>query len=222
MINHPIKIYIAGKITGNKFYKLQFVRVMKWLKAIYPNAVVINPASLPQGLSNADYVRIYLSMIDSADIVVFQHNMGDSKGCMLKLDYCNYVDKPYAVLSTEFDENNYCPECDSTVKIGYACGEYFVIGSNTNCPCCDDFNLMRNSGADEVNCWEVYKAMYIAEKAKHAPVTAECKWVDDWLNYPFYKCCNCGNVFVGSVNYCQNCGRKITKESYFGGKLNDG
>ncbi|MBQ5592016.1 MAG: hypothetical protein IIU80_03640, partial [Clostridia bacterium] len=155
---------------------------------------------------------ICLSMIDSADIVVFQDNMSDSKGCQLELDYCDYVDKPYAIMCTEFEEDNYCPECDRTVKIGYVCGEHFVIGSDTNCPCCDDFKVMRFDGADEVNCWEVYKAMYIAEKAKHSPGTTECEWVDDWLNHPFYKCCNCGYVFVGNVKHCENCGKKITKE----------
>lgn len=212
MITDPIKVYIAGKITGNKFYKLQFANVMKWLKTVYPNVVVINPASLSQGMSNADYARICLSMIDSADIVVFQGNMRESKGCQLELDYCNYVDKPYAIMRTELDEENYCPECGRTVKIGYACGEHFVIGSDTNCPCCDAFSVMRNDEVDELNCWEVYKAMYIAEKAKNSPGTTECEWVDDWLNHPFYKCCNCGYVFVGNVKYCENCGKKITKE----------
>lgn len=212
MINRSFKVYIAGKITGNRFYKLQFVKFTGWLKTVYPNAVVINPASLPQGLSNADYARICLSMIDSADIVVFQDNMSESNGCQLECDYCDYIDKPYAILNEKPDEENYCPECNKEISIGYVCGEHFVIGSGTNCPCCDNFKIMRAHNVDELNCWEVYKAMYLAEKAKHSPGTTECEWVDDWLNHPFYKCCNCGYIFVGNVKHCENCGKKITKE----------
>ncbi len=212
MINRPFKVYIAGKITGNEFYKLQFIELKKWLKAIYPSLMVINPASLPMGLSKADYARICFSMIDSADFVIFQSNMSDSDGCWLECDYCDYIGKPYAILHDESDEESYCPECDKPVEIGYVCGEHFVIGSDTHCPCCDNFRIMRAHNVDELNCWAVYTAMWKAHKKNLEAETTECEWFDDWLNHPFFKCCNCGEVFAGKPNYCENCGKKIIGE----------
>lgn len=212
MTSRPIKAYIAGKITGNELYKIQFADLAEWIEAVYPKVKVINPAVLPQGMSNSDYARICFSMIDSADIVVFGNGIADSRGAQLELEYCDYTDKPYAILRTELDEENYCPECHREVGIGYACGESFVVGGGTNCPCCDAFKIMRFDSVDELNCWEIYKAMWLAEKALYPLEVTECEWVDDWLNYPFYKCCNCGYIFVGSVKYCENCGKKITKE----------
>ena len=212
MTTKPFKVYIAGKITGNEFYKLQFVKLAQWLKAVYPNLIVINPAVLPQGMSNADYARICLSMIDSADFVVFQSNMGDSDGCQLECDYCDYVGKPYAILYEKLDEENYCPECNKEVSIGYVCGEHFLNYADSNCPCCGTFKIMRAHNVDELNCWEVYKAMWKAEKAKLFAGSTDCEWFDDWMNHPFYKCGNCGHVFGGNVNYCENCGKRITGE----------
>ncbi len=212
MTNKPFKVYIAGKITGNEFYKLQFANLAKWLKSVYPNLIVINPAALPQGMSNADYARICLSMIDSADFVVFNHNIGDSKGCQLECDYCDYVGKPYTILHDKLDEENDCPECNKQISVGYVCGENFIMGGDKNCPCCSEFKIMRAHNVDELNCWEVYKTMYIAEKARLLNGTTDCEWFDDWLNHPFYKCGSCGHVFGGNVNYCENCGKKITGE----------
>lgn len=212
MTNKPFKVYIAGKITGNEFYKLKFVKLQKWLKTIYPNVTVINPAALPQGLSRADYARICISMIDSADIVVFNNDIAESQGCRLELEYCDYINKPYAIMHEELVEENYCPECGKAVEIECACGESFLVTDNLDCPCCGEFKIFRCSNVDELNCWEIYKAMWIAEMAKNHTETAECEWVDDWMNHPFYKCASCGNVFVDKVNYCDNCGKKITGE----------
>lgn len=33
--------------------------------------IVLNPAHLPEGMKSADYMRICLAMIDSADLVAF-------------------------------------------------------------------------------------------------------------------------------------------------------
>ena len=52
----PVKIYIAGKITGDKRYKAKFAAAEKNLQAA--GHVVLNPATLPAGLEQADYMRI--------------------------------------------------------------------------------------------------------------------------------------------------------------------
>lgn len=47
-----MKIYIAGKITGDKRYKAKFAAAAKNLQTA--GHVVLNPATLPAGLTDAD------------------------------------------------------------------------------------------------------------------------------------------------------------------------
>lgn len=46
-----------------------------------------------------------------------------------------------------------CPNCGKVPHIGYACGEYFIVGSDTGCPICDDFNEMHSSEKIEIEAW---------------------------------------------------------------------
>lgn len=46
-----------------------------------------------------------------------------------------------------------CPACGFIPKIDYACGEYFVVGSHTDCPVCDDFSEMHSSEVAEIEAW---------------------------------------------------------------------
>lgn len=64
-----MKIYIAGKITGDKAYRAKFAAAEKTLRA--QGFTVINPAVLPEGMRPADYMRICFAMVDIADEVVF-------------------------------------------------------------------------------------------------------------------------------------------------------
>lgn len=85
------KIYISGKITGDPNYKEKFSSIKKDLEA--EGYIVLNPAVLPQGLSNEDYMRICFAMIDTADAVAFIEGFVDSPGAMLELEYCKYTRK---------------------------------------------------------------------------------------------------------------------------------
>lgn len=85
------KIYLAGKITGDPDYKEKFESTRKDLEA--EGYIVLNPAVLPQGLSNEDYMRICFAMIDTADVVAFIEGFVDSPGAMLELEYCKYTRK---------------------------------------------------------------------------------------------------------------------------------
>ena len=51
-----MKIYIAGKIAGDRRYRAKFREAAKALEAA--DHVVLNPATLPDGLTDADYMRI--------------------------------------------------------------------------------------------------------------------------------------------------------------------
>lgn len=61
-----MKIYIAGKIAGDRRYRAKFREAAKALEAV--GHVVLNPATLPDGLTDADYMRICMAMVDTADL----------------------------------------------------------------------------------------------------------------------------------------------------------
>ena len=65
-------IYIAGKITGYPQYKEKFQRAEETLKGW--GYVVLNPAVLPAGLTQEEYMHICYAMIDVAETVFFLNN----------------------------------------------------------------------------------------------------------------------------------------------------
>ena len=86
-----MKVYIAGKITGDPNYKSKFNAVKERLELM--GDVILNPATLPEGMTPADYMRICLAMIDTADLVVFLDDYQQSKGAMLEHAWCEYTGK---------------------------------------------------------------------------------------------------------------------------------
>lgn len=86
------KIYIAGRITGDAGYREKFARVQAKLEG--EGYVVLSPAVLPHGMSNADYMRICFAMIDVADAVFFLGDWCASPGARLEREYCAYTCKP--------------------------------------------------------------------------------------------------------------------------------
>ena len=90
-----MKIYIAGKITGDPNYKMKFRMAAKHIQELYPLAVILNPAELPEGLTPKDYMRLCFGMIDVADAVVFLPDAAESAGARLEMAYCEYIGKEY-------------------------------------------------------------------------------------------------------------------------------
>ena len=86
-----MKIYIAGKITGDPGYRDKFAIVEHQL--YWQGHTVLNPAELPRGMKPADYMRICFAMIDTADVVVFLPDAKDSAGARLEKAYCEYIGK---------------------------------------------------------------------------------------------------------------------------------
>ena len=85
-----MKIYIAGKITGNPNYRREFAIA----ENVYGSHghIVLNPAALPDGLGEAaDYMRICLPMLLSADCVVLLPNWKDSGGAKIERDLAVYL-----------------------------------------------------------------------------------------------------------------------------------
>ena len=46
-----------------------------------------------------------------------------------------------------------CPKCGMKPRIGYACGEYFIVGMVVDCPVCDYFGEMHSSEEAEIEAW---------------------------------------------------------------------
>lgn len=86
-------IYLAGPITGVADYRERFARAEAMVHRAHPDAVILNPATLPEGMTPAQYMRICLSMMDCADEVVFLAGWGNSAGAGIERSLCAYTKK---------------------------------------------------------------------------------------------------------------------------------
>ena len=87
-----MKVYLAGKITGDPNYREKFAEAAKKLEE-RAGVTVIPPAVTPEGLKKADYMRICFAMLESADTAVFLPDWEDSPGAQLEKHWCEYVGK---------------------------------------------------------------------------------------------------------------------------------
>lgn len=90
-----LKVYLAGKITGDPDYKKKFAAAEEFYTG--GGCIVLNPATLPEGMTGAGYMRICFAMIDCADLVVFLRDYEESDGARLESAYCDYVGKTQAI-----------------------------------------------------------------------------------------------------------------------------
>lgn len=86
-----MKVYIAGKITGNENYKAEFAEAEEKLREL--GHIPLNPAVLPEGLEKADYMRICLAMLDSADAIALLLSWTRSDGAAIEMSLARYTDK---------------------------------------------------------------------------------------------------------------------------------
>lgn len=93
----PVKlqtVYIAGPITGVADYKRAFNQAANDLQVA--GYIPLNPAVLPEGMTKAQYMRIDMAMLDSADAVLFLPGWEDSIGANIEHAYALYIGKPVA------------------------------------------------------------------------------------------------------------------------------
>ena len=86
-----MKLYIAGKITGEPDYYEKFQRAV--LKLRMDGHLVITPTILPDGLEHDEYMHICYSLIDIAEGVYFLDNWTDSKGAIEEYRYACHTGK---------------------------------------------------------------------------------------------------------------------------------
>jgi hypothetical protein len=106
-LDRPMKIYIAGKITGDPNYRAKFSTEEESLAS--RGYIVMNPATMPDGLTASDYMRMSFALIDAADVIEFLPDWMDSKGALIEQAYCAYVGKVMIFKETKRDYGN-CPE----------------------------------------------------------------------------------------------------------------
>ena len=92
-----MKVYLAGKITGDPNYREKFAAAAKKLEE-RAGVMVISPAVTPEGLKKEDYMRICFAMLESADTAAFLPDWEDSPGAQLEKHWCEYVGKKMVFL----------------------------------------------------------------------------------------------------------------------------
>lgn len=90
-----MKVYLAGKITGDKRHKAKFREAATALEA--QGHIVLNPAILPAGLTDGDYMRITLAMLEASDVAVFLPDYTESAGAMVEWAWCRRTGKERAM-----------------------------------------------------------------------------------------------------------------------------
>ena len=86
-------VYISGPITGVERYWEAFEKAEEELEAA--GFIALVPTRLPKGLTNEQYMRIDLAMIDAADAVLFLPGWKESAGALTENAYCVYTGKSH-------------------------------------------------------------------------------------------------------------------------------
>lgn len=56
--------------------------------------IVLNPATLPQGMPNDNYMPICLQMLNAADVLILLNDWDKSVGTNIECKFAQYQDKP--------------------------------------------------------------------------------------------------------------------------------
>lgn len=87
-----MKVYVAGKIRGDKNYKAKFEKAEHHLKTL--GYYVMNPAVLPpSGFSHGEYMKICLAMIEVCDAVYMLPDWRKSKGARTEYKFASKKSK---------------------------------------------------------------------------------------------------------------------------------
>lgn len=94
-----MKVYIAGKISGDPDYKEKFRRAAEELEA--RGHTVLNPAALPAGMTPGDYMQLCTQMLFAADIAAFLPDWICSRGACIEYEICLYIGRGVMMLEED-------------------------------------------------------------------------------------------------------------------------
>jgi len=94
----PVKLYLAGPITGVSEAKAKF----EWAKTCLERYgyIVVTPFEngLPDDAKYEDHLKADFKLIDQCDAIALMPGWGDSLGCMREIRHCYDVNKKTAYL----------------------------------------------------------------------------------------------------------------------------
>lgn len=86
-----MKVYIAGPMTGHKdLNKPAFIEAS--LSLMDMGYVVLNPATLPEGLTQSEYMDICFAMVRASDAIYLLEGYENSKGALAELAYAEKLE----------------------------------------------------------------------------------------------------------------------------------
>ena len=84
-----MKVYLAGPISGVPNYKAKFAREREWWED--RGHIVLDPSKLPEGMDQADYMRICIAMIQTADSMQMLEGWEKSSGARMEKAYADKI-----------------------------------------------------------------------------------------------------------------------------------
>ena len=87
-----MKIYIVGPMTGYENYNREAFNEAEKTLTHGEKQVALNPAVLPSGLTQGQYMDICFAMIRAADAIYLLKGYEESKGAMAELAYAEKLE----------------------------------------------------------------------------------------------------------------------------------
>lgn len=107
----PLKVFLSGPISSRmETYKAEFADAARIVSEA--GHLPLNPATLPIGMEQRDYMRICLAMLDSADLLLHLPGWGESAGAIAE----HTVATKTGVESLSLDDfiREHCQRVDAT------------------------------------------------------------------------------------------------------------
>ena len=174
------KLFISGPVSGKAYYWKAFDEAKTYYSG--QGYAVMVPSDLPVGMGHADYARVCLAMVDSADEVAFLPGWEESAGARLEMEYCCYTGKVTRMYEDDTGPKEY--RCD--LEEGKACVHKMIVSdmpvcgsSLTSCKHCTVVPKRKflNSSTDELYD-RAKKAMKPYAKASFNPLKAAAVALD--------------------------------------------
>jgi hypothetical protein len=94
---------MSGPITTGEFKEAadyRFGRALNYLRKHFPDAVILNPFSIPKGLSQESYMDISFALIRACTHIYMMKGWSTSKGCLAERAYASKLELP--VISSSY------------------------------------------------------------------------------------------------------------------------